>query len=336
MMHRATLTAVAVLCVIAASLAAVRVDAQYDAHTSTGGVYYVKPVYCNHEKLRTWTCGPACDYHPGVTNITVINHDLSDSLCYVAYNPADNVIVVSCRGSSNILNWIEDFDFILVPFPANCSGCKVHQGFYYSYLAMRERILAAVTNLGAEYPNANIFVTGHSLGASQAVFALYDVLLYVPTTGWKRMYNYGQPRVGDPKFAAFIDLVAFPQHAHYRLTHDMDPVPHLPPTFAGYLHSPREVWYKQGINALGFKVCNDTAYAEDPTCSDSVLPIDPTDHEWYMGINMGCGDSNKSDLPSDWLKQPRRGDRQRETAQERRERNRRMAEGWLSQAGIQI
>lgn len=45
-----------------------------------------------------------------------------------------------------------------------------------------------------------------------------------------------------PQFSSFVaDVFAASGVQHYRVTHDHDPVPHLPPLAFGFHHQPKEV-----------------------------------------------------------------------------------------------
>ena len=44
---------------------------------------------------------------------------------YVGYNPLNGTIVTAYRGTSNDLNWLDDFDFWMVDYPG-FPGAKIH------------------------------------------------------------------------------------------------------------------------------------------------------------------------------------------------------------------
>jgi predicted lipase len=69
-----------------------------------------------------------------------------------------------------------------------------------------------------------LVVTGHSLGGALATHAL----VALTNAGIKvdQYYSFGSPRVGDPNFFLYVKSL-FPG-AKWRVTHDHDPVPHLP------------------------------------------------------------------------------------------------------------
>lgn len=105
-----------------------------------------------------------------------------------------------------------------------------------------------------------LYITGHSLGAALthlAMFTLHNVGYRIATT-----YSFEAPRIGNKAFSdAFASRFSrkFPV---FRITHSMDPVPHLPPKSLGYEHVPTEVWYDAAGN---YTVC---VGAEDNACAD--------------------------------------------------------------------
>lgn len=82
-------------------------------------------------------------------------------------------IVVAFRGSSDLRNWIADFDFILVPY-SECTGCYVHDGFYESWQEIKSYALQYVESAFASYPEYTLVVAGHSLGAAVGTLAVVD------------------------------------------------------------------------------------------------------------------------------------------------------------------
>jgi hypothetical protein len=149
---------------------------------------------------------------------------------------------------------------------------------------MAAAMLKDVQLMLTKNPGATVFVTGHSLGAAVALHAAVDI---IRTTGAHvHLYNYGEPRVGNPAFAAWA-AATLTEGRQFRVTHARDPVPHLPPLDFGFIHTPHELWYDNNGNTT-WRDCKDSSTAEDPTCSDSVLPIDVEDHLLYLGICTEC------------------------------------------------
>lgn len=76
---------------------------------------------------------------------------------------------------------------------------NVHEGFYDSYLSMAQQMQSAVDGLGGT-GGPDIFASGHSLGAAIANLAAFELTLAgYPVAA---LINFGQPRVGDPTYAA--------------------------------------------------------------------------------------------------------------------------------------
>jgi hypothetical protein len=230
----------------------------------------------------TWEC-PSCKNHPGLQNITELYNLISDANGFVGVNPQGEegygpFIMVSFSGTNplSIRNWIDDIDTIKVSYPY-CSGCLVHQGFYETYLSIQKELHTAIQPLIQTYPNFPIQVTGHSLGAAISIHAALDILqtYKVPVD---IVYNFGQPRVGNPTFEQYQKQTL----GTYRVTHWQDPVPHLPPEILGFVQAPTEIFYNS--NSTSYTVCNSSG--EDPTCSDQfVLDGDVDDHLFYVDFD---------------------------------------------------
>ena len=110
------------------------------------------------------------------------------------------------------------------------------------------------------------------------------------------LITFGQPRVGDISYAQVIERnVAY----RYRVVHEYDLVPHIPPQISGHLldtpfHHRYEVWYDNNMGHKSpFIVC---LQAEDPHCSDSHIDVSILDHLAYFGVHVGrFGRANCSD-----------------------------------------
>jgi hypothetical protein len=102
-------------------------------------------------------------------------------------------------------------------------------------------------------------------------------------------YTFGQPRLGDDVFVDyFTKILESNKHKIYRVVHDKDIVPHLPPLLSQpkSRHLKTEVYYDDymGRDAIG-KICEK---AEDETCSNKhLLPKSIDDHLFYFGYFTG-------------------------------------------------
>ena len=141
------------------------------------------------------------------------------------------------------------------------------------------KVVAAVKRLRNQFPSYPVTVTGISFGAAVAQLVSMDLKAHGVSS---RMINFGQPRTGDPAYAAFAGT-----HVpdSWRLVHFQDPVPHMPGLVMGYSHVCHEV-YEDFDGSL--RVCDDSC--EDPTCGDQWPPLswNDDDHMTYLGVYMSC------------------------------------------------
>lgn len=250
--------------------------------------------YCSGEAVEKWNCS-FCHEVPGVTPYGVVYNASTDMLAYVAYKNDTDSIVISFRGTSllSILDWLEDLNFLEVP--AICPGCQVHEGFLGAYLSIRDPTVRLVHEITAIYPQSNVVIVGHSLGGALTYLASVDLVLNEGITP-DFMYTFGQPRVGN---SAFTDTWRrlFDNTTSYRITHGLDPVPHVPPYAFGFVHNPTEVYY-DGLNTK-HTICDGSG--EDPKCADQwLLPFGITDHITYLGVDffkrwLSCNGSERKD-----------------------------------------
>lgn len=202
-----------------------------------------------------------------------ITNDVTVASCFVAYFPRYNQILVSFRGSANIQNWIEDFNFELVPY-SGCKGCEVHVGFLEDYRIIEEKINAKVGELLKAHPSATILATGHSLGG--ALSAIGGLRLRLKFNVQVDVHNFGCPRVGN---AAMAQYITSKTNSLYRVVHHKDIVPHLPPESYLYHHEAFEVFYDEKFTS--YVICSDSG--EDKNCSNQYAPnYSAADHGFYF------------------------------------------------------
>lgn len=132
-------------------------------------------------------------------------------------------------------------------------------------------------------------MTGHSIGGAVATLAAAELR----STGLKvDTYTFGSPRVGNTAFASFVTGTG-QQGTNFRMTHENDPVPQLPPTWIGYQHTSPEFWLTGGnatsdvygkedvvvCEGLGSDGCN---------AGTGLVPIEGDAHNHYLGVITGC------------------------------------------------
>jgi predicted lipase len=249
----------------------------------SGVAYCTDPIF-GKDTVTNWSCN-ACHSFPSISNATTFHGSKSDANGYVAYDSAANEVIVSFSGTDplSIKNWLADIDFVQQSYPL-CNGCLVHKGFYQSYLSVAPTIESLVKSMLVQHPSASIAVTGHSLGAAMAAHAMADFVGYKKfgNTNVKVSYTFGMPRVGNDAFQKWY-VGALP--GTFRVVHQKDPVPQLPPqsfTEGNYHHMPYEVFYTSNYN--NWKLCS--IEGEDPSCSDQyTVALDVLMHLNYLDFD---------------------------------------------------
>ncbi|KAL3917023.1 MAG: hypothetical protein SGPRY_006574 [Prymnesium sp.] len=240
--------------------------------------YFSSAAYCPLPSIADWSCKPCLLADPSFA-ASPINSSSYGMQAYVGYGSGD--IVISFRGSNNLRNWIENLQFAKRSAYPGCKGCEVHDGFFKSWLSVRDGVIKEVTRLYRLHPNARVFLTGHSLGAALAALCAAELDSSQLGISITAVYTFGQPRVGN---AAFVDFYKQRSHVSWRATHWRDPVPHLPFEWMGFKHLSTEVFYDS--ENTGFKVCDGTG--EDKSCSDQFRWFaEVSDHLHYLDPPVG-------------------------------------------------
>ncbi|KAG9158584.1 hypothetical protein Leryth_022343 [Lithospermum erythrorhizon] len=167
-------------------------------------------------------------------------------------------IVIAWRGTILEIEWVKDFEFLLVPGPIifgdDNTIVQIHQGWYSMYTSedpeshfnvnsARTQVVEEVKRLVEKYKNEeiSITVTGHSLGASLATLNAVDIVangLHKPEGHNQAKgclvtaFLFGSPRVGNSNFK---DLVSGLENLRVlRVRNALDSVTEYP--FTGYMH----------------------------------------------------------------------------------------------------
>ncbi|CAL0309287.1 unnamed protein product [Lupinus luteus] len=153
-------------------------------------------------------------------------------------------IVIAWRGTVQTLEWVNDFEFILVPAPkifGKNTDPKVHQGWYSIYTSddprspfnktsVRDQVLSEVTRLMEEYEDdeISITITGHSLGAAVATLTAVDIVANGYNNGaLVTAIAFASPKVGDPNFEKIFST--YKDLRILRIVNELDIVPKYPP-----------------------------------------------------------------------------------------------------------
>jgi triacylglycerol lipase len=141
--------------------------------------------------------------------------------------------VIACRGTEpNAWNDIQA-DVNAVTVVAETAG-KVHRGFKREVddlWPMLETVLASNT--------MPLYFCGHSLGGAMATICAGRCLLSYIDSNPKQLYTYGSPRVGDKCYINYVKL------DYFRFVNNNDIVTRVPPTWMGYHHSGKEVYFNR-------------------------------------------------------------------------------------------
>lgn len=256
----------------------------YDIYEAQRSVYLSGAAYCGKENYKTMQLdGPASGFV-----VEDILYDIKTDLQgYVGYMKDYKNIYVVLRGSSSVMNWLDDFEIKLVPYNTfpECN-CKVHNGFYKSALGVKNKTVATVKLLKQRFPKYNVIVTGHSYGAACGQLLAMELEKEGINVD---VYDFGQPRVGNKMYADFVNTVI---QDHWRFVHNKDTVPHVPIESMGYLHSCREVF--EGADG-NLKTCSEVN-CEDPTCGEQykLVETNTEDHSYYLGHRVDCEQSTKT------------------------------------------
>ncbi|KAJ7523664.1 hypothetical protein O6H91_18G057800 [Diphasiastrum complanatum] len=260
-------------------------------------VEYAAAAYIdNPATLLTWNCSRCNGLTKGFQVVELIVDKKAWLQAYVGVSQNLAAIVIAFRGTQvkSIVNWMEDFYFREINFNyPGVEGALVHDGFHSAYYdtILQLRVLEAVKSILEKHKDLHILVTGHSMGGALASFCALDLAMNLGVRNLQ-MITFGQPRIGNPAFAAFFNLLV--PHT-IRMTHEHDIVPHWPPYFTllgprTYHHFAREVWITSialGILKFEFeKICD--ASGEDPFCSRSVVGDSISDHLNYLGVPLGA------------------------------------------------
>lgn len=265
-------------------------NVNYDETVSAQYIWMNQITGFKPAQIESWSCGLACDTVKDVHNARVTQYGLPLQTMGVVAQYGAGECIVAFRGSKTFLNYLlDDFDFVWTKPYNSCPDCKVHKGFYDSWVSLRGQTFSDLTALGCD--QKPIRVTGHSLGAAMAAIASFDL---AQNYTLKHVYTYGQPRVANQDWVdAFGKRLA--NVPYFRVTNYMDAVPHLPPKgfidrsdnmeAFGYRHPGPEVFYN--ATKLGsYSVC---ASGEDASCSDQYnvaeCLLHTCDHCSYLGMN---------------------------------------------------
>lgn len=159
--------------------------------------------------------------------------DRDGAQAYIFGNRFDCFVV--CRGTEpNEWNDIKA-DVNAVSVLAETAG-KVHAGFKAEVDDLWPRMQIAL-----QENQRPLWFAGHSLGGAMATICAGRCKLAEIPANPSGLFTFGSPRVGNGRYINFVRI------PHYRFVNNNDIVCRVPPTWLGYKHSGREMYF----NSLG-------------------------------------------------------------------------------------
>ncbi|KAJ1306650.1 hypothetical protein OPQ81_007645 [Rhizoctonia solani] len=247
--------------------------------------------YCPASKTATWSCGTPCTALSGFVPFASGGDGVTTPYWYVGYYPAISSVVVANQGTdpSKFVPLLIDGDFGLdafdsALFPGLPTTLKAHGGFLDAQGRGATAKLNAVKKALAAHPGATVTTVGHSLGG--AISLLDAVYFKTQISGVKlKVVTYGQPRVGNPAFASYVDA-NLPDVS--RINNEKDIVPIVPGRGLGFAHASGE---KHILTPGSWVACSGQDNT-DSQCTtgavSNVLVGDIDDHGGpYEGISVG-------------------------------------------------
>ncbi|KAG4441432.1 hypothetical protein IFR05_003119 [Cadophora sp. M221] len=208
--------------------------------------------------LATYSKG-SCKTAGGVPKVAEIYNKDTDILAWIMRDDISREIILAFRGTnpSGTQNQKANANTTLGNFVSllSCAGCKVHGGYYASWLSVVEEVESKVKTQMEAASDYGLVVTGHSLGGAMATIAAAQLsMTYQNLT----VFSLGEPRTGNAAFASFIDTrfkTNSPETTtSHRSVHENDPVTQNPSMALGYMHHGLEVWNRDptGVNTSYF------------------------------------------------------------------------------------
>ncbi|CBZ39491.1 Fungal lipase-type domain-containing protein [Caenorhabditis elegans] len=203
---------------------------------------------------------------------------------FTAIDTVQKVIAMTFRGTEGAAQLSEEILDFFHGKKAFFDSGSVFEYFYDAFLFQWNGGLQQdLRKLKYQYPDYEIWVTGHSMGGAIAsIAASYIVKIGIFTPDKIKLVTLGQPRTGDYAFATWHDAT-FPYS--FRIVHHRDIAAHIPPMEGQdeLFHHRTEVWYNNNMTiGQPYQLC---AEADGLYCSNRNLDYSGEDHVWYFGIN---------------------------------------------------
>ncbi|KAJ9078948.1 hypothetical protein DSO57_1001696 [Entomophthora muscae] len=270
-------------------------DGEYVKESLVQIAQWANAAYCSEKLLFSWNCGTPCEVEDHLEVKYYQSNVLSGSALYLGIHEKTSSVVVSYRGTRNVMSFFNDL--LAMKLDYRYKSGKVHSGFYRSYSRTSVGLIKFIRTLLADkkYDNYAIIVTGHSYGGALASFLALELKLDDSIKHPVFLRTFEAPRVGDVEFTNFFTKTFFENTDLHlpvlRVTNHNDPVVRLPPTSFGFQHYPHEIWIVD--DQVRLEQCQDLfpvpkddhLCTEDPSCSVSKMPWNLKAHTQVWDIN---------------------------------------------------
>lgn len=175
----------------------------------------------------------------------------ASSQVVVLIDHEEDAILVGFRGTlSTVQQWASDLDTVHSRWLGGKG--KVHAGFKKRFAEIYQPTLHLLKKARSIVPNADIIMSGHSMGGAVATLMASALKHEQSSTlhpDW--VYTFGSPRVGDKTFAQYVDS----QYGErlVRVMNEWDMVTDLPPKGFGFHHTGLLHLCKTGTDACQVK-----------------------------------------------------------------------------------
>ncbi|KAK6757687.1 hypothetical protein RB195_015477 [Necator americanus] len=205
---------------------------------------------------------------------------------YTAWDSVEKAVIIAFEGTSSGYQMTDEILSFFQEKVAFFDDGHLFKYFHDAFISLWDGGLERqVHTLKYQYPDYKLYITGHSLGASIAtVAASYIVKWGRWSPNDVRIVTFGQPRTGDIDFAEWHDGVF---RYSYRIVHQRDPVPHIPPVLGkdSVFHHRFEVWYNNNMTVgQPYTICPE---ADGDYCSNKVISGEAWEHMWYFDKDLG-------------------------------------------------
>ena len=174
----------------------------YDHRLSYRLLLYSDAIYCRPRDVLRWNC-PVCDALPAFAPLDLAGNVSEAVLALVGYDAALGAVVVSFRGT--VLGGgipdargAEPTSWGFAPGRGTVRRSSVRR-----YDSMRAALHPLVARATATHPSAPVYLTGHSLGAGQALVAAADLPAAFPRATFS-VFAFAPYRQSDEAWNAAV------------------------------------------------------------------------------------------------------------------------------------